>query len=148
MASFVSLSQLSSMPASPTHQSHQSARNNYAQMSSPLPEPPIEDNDSPLQGLVPGYRLIRPLNGPVSNSDCAKPCVCTIKLWCAWCPRAQEHYNSTVLHSSRFIHYPCRCGWTLSMGDIPKWCPKAASHLLDWVRTTIVGCVMCSKGVG
>ena len=99
---------------------------------SPGPAPLIGDNGSLLQDLITGYSLIPPLPGPIPN-DSAERCVCTKRQWRPWCARAAEHYNLAILYSSRVINHPCSCGWALPMSQIPRWCPKAASHLLDWV---------------
>jgi hypothetical protein len=98
----------------------------------PVPAPFIGNNGSLVQGLVAGYGLIPSLTRPVPN-DPTKPCVCTSQWWFAWCPRALEHFRYIRLYSSWFIHYPCCCGWALSMPQLPRWCPKVASHFLDWV---------------
>ena len=84
---------------------------------SPASVQPIGNNGPPVQ--VPVIGLL--------PDGSATFCVCTSKFWVAWCPRAEEH------HDINPSQYPCRCGWVLSKAQIPKWCPKAASHLLDWV---------------
>lgn len=95
----------------------------------PVPAPLIENSGSLIQGLFAGYDIAPSHTVPIPN-DSVKPCVCTSKWWVAWCPRAMEHYT---LYSPRFIHHPCVCGWALSTPQLPRCCPKAASHLLDWV---------------
>ena len=95
----------------------------------PVPAPLIENSGSLVQGLLTGHDLVPSFTVPILN-DSAKPCVCTSKWWFAWCPRAMEHYT---LYSPGFTNHPCLCGWTLSTPQLPRCCPKAASHLLDWV---------------
>jgi len=95
-----------------------------------VPAPLIENSGSLVQGLLAGYGLVPSLTVPIPN-DPAMPCVCTNKWLFPWCPRAMEHY--TYLYSTWFTYHPCLCGWALSTPQLPRCCPKAASHLLDWV---------------
>ena len=106
--------------------------------ASPIFASPNENIGPLVQCLVDGDP-ISSLTGP----DFA--CVCTNKLWIAWCPRAKEHYSTAILYSSWLTHYPCLCGWTLSMPQLPWCCPKAASHFLDWVSHY---CSMYTRDVG
>lgn len=75
----------------------------------------------------------------------AIPCVCTSMLWFPWCPRGLEHFSLAILYSPWFTHPPCYCGWTLSMPHLQRWCPKVASHFLDWVSRDHP---MATRGVG
>jgi hypothetical protein len=94
----------------------------------PLPASLIESNGPLVQGLVDGYSPIPPLAGPIPDYS-AQSCVCTSTHWSAWCPRVWEHVK---LYSSLG---PCFCGWAQSMPQLPRCCPKAASHFLDWVSS-------------
>jgi len=113
----------------------------------PVPASLIENNGSLVQCLAAGYGLAPFLTGPIPNitNDPTKPCVCTSEWWFAWCPRPLEHLSLEILYSSWFIHYPCYCGWALSMPRFSRWCPKVASHFLDWVSHDRL---MSTRGVG
>lgn len=98
----------------------------------PVPAPFIRDNGPLVRDFVTGYDLISPFIGFVPK-EFTTPCICSNRHWLAWCARVAEHYNYAILYSSRAIHLPCCCEWALPKTQIPKWCPKAAIHLLDWV---------------
>lgn len=100
--------------------------------ASPVPLLHIGDTGSLVQDLITVCDLISRFDSPVSNHF-AKSCVCSTKYWLLWCPRVAEHYNSAILYSSWVINYPCICEWKFPMAQLPRWCPKAASHLLDRV---------------
>ena len=88
--------------------------------ASPVSAQPIGNNGSPVQV---------PVTGSLPDGS-EKRCVCTSTSWFPRCPRAQGHYHSTTSNPSQ---YPSYCGWALSKAQLPKCCPKAASHFLDWV---------------
>ena len=98
----------------------------------PVPALLIENKSSLVQGPVAGDIRIPSLTGCIPN-DPANPCVCTGAWWFPWCPRSPEHVRLAILYSSWFTRPPCYCGWTLSMPQLQRSCPKVASHFLDWV---------------